>query len=382
VTRELRIAIDLRPLALDHGGGVGLFVSQVLEELSTRGCSFLGLSDRAIDSGVLPRAIPVLVGGRAGRRIRWEAGVLPGLLRSVDPAPDLYHAAWNHGVPRGLPFPSVVTIYDLIPWRVPEAVPWPKPARLHQFLYRRAVRSSARASVVISTISETSRKDIAALIPDVAARTEVTPCALPRWFTAADPARGFDYRRRFGGSAYWLYLGGFDPRKGISTLLDAMSRLSSEGITAPDLVLAGPRNEAADRHAADAARMGLRVHFPGYVPDAELPALFAGASLFVYPSVYEGFGIPLLFAMASGTPCVVSDGGSIPEVIGEAGIVFPAGDAAALAARLARAAAEPGSLSERAARGPERARRFSVDALAERMLRVYERAARSRAGSA
>jgi alpha-1,3-rhamnosyl/mannosyltransferase len=111
------------------------------------------------------------------------------------------------------------------------------------------------------------------------------------------------------------------------------------------------------------------------VPDADLAALFAGASLFVYPSRYEGFGIPPLLAMAAGTPLIVSDGGSLPEVVGDAATVVPAGDVLALAAALAKAAADPAGLGPAAARGRARAAAFTVEALAARTLRAYERAA-------
>jgi len=374
----LRIAIDLRPLALGPLTGVGLVVRQILEELPLRGCGFVGVSDRPVPG--LPMDLPVMVAPGRGR-IRWETRVLPGLLRRIHPPPDLYHATWNHGIPRGLPFPSVVTIHDLIPWMLPRAVPWPSPAWLHRLLYRRAVRAAARAAAVVVTVSETSRRDIAERIPEAAGRSVVVPNALPRWFAPA-PGSGGAFRERFGGRPYWLYLGGFDPRKGIDTLLEAMSRLPAGRTPLPDLVLAGALNDHARACEADARRRGLRVHFPGYVADSDLAALFAGASLFVYPSLYEGFGIPVLFAMAAGVPCVVSLGGSLPEVAAEAGLAFPAGDAASLAVLLERAVREPESFQPIADRGPGRARLFSVDALAERMIRVYERAAGRRAGSA
>ena len=116
-------------------------------------------------------------------------------------------------------------------------------------------------------------------------------------------------------------------------------------------------------------------------PDSELAALLGGAELFIYPSRYEGFGIPPLLAMALGTPCVVSDAGALPEVVGEAATLFPSGDAAALAERLRAAARDPGALAARSRLGKERAARFKVDLLAERMTRVYDAAAARRGGS-
>ena len=382
MTRPIRVAIDLRPLALPHVSGIGLLVEQLLEELPARGVEFVGVADRPVPAGRAPDAIPVRVAEGAGGRIRWESGALPRLLGSLDPAPDLFHATWNHGVPGRLPFPAILSLHDLIPWRHPDLVPWPRPAFLHRALYRRSVRRSARAAAAVITLSEASRRDIAARLPDVAGKVEVIPCAVPRWFRAAAPEEAAAARARFGGAPYWLYVGGFDPRKGIGDLLDALAIARAGGAALPAIVLAGAVNAEAEACRARAAATGVPVHFPGYVPDADLPALYAGASLFVYPSRSEGFGIPPLLAMAAGTPAIVSDGGSLPEVVGDAAVVVPAGDPRALAAALVRAAGDPASLRDGAARGRARAAEFTVAALAARTLRVYERAASRRGGSA
>jgi glycosyltransferase involved in cell wall biosynthesis len=370
VTR--RVAIDLRPLALESGGGIGLLVSQYLEEVPRRGVSYVGVSDRPVPAGRVPDGIPVHVTGSPGQRIRWERGFLPRLLASLDPRPDLFHATWNHGVPPGLPMPSVLSLHDLIPWRLPREVPWPRPAWLHRALYRSAIRASARRSSAIITLSEASRRDIAARIPDAAARVEVVPCAVPRWFVPAALSRVAENRRAFG-DPYWLYVGGFDPRKGLFSLIAAMAAAFPDG-NGPVLVLAGGRNDHQQACEAMAAALRVNVIFPGYIPDADLYALFAGAALFVYPSRYEGFGIPPLLALASGTPCITTDGGALPEVVGDDAVVVAAGDVKALAAALRRAAADPAPLRVMAARGRERASRFSLDALAERTLQAYERA--------
>jgi glycosyltransferase involved in cell wall biosynthesis len=321
----------------------------------------------------------VLVQESAGGRIRWEWNALPRLLRRIDPAPDLFHATWNHGIPKGLPFPSVLTIHDMIPWRFPGGVPWPWPAWLHQALYRHALSSSAHEAAAIVTVSEASRRDIELLLPQAAPQVEVVPNPLPRWFRPAEAAEGIAYRERLtGGRPYWLYLGGFDPRKAIPTLLAAISEAFPDRTSAPLLVLAGAQNAHARECEAMVHRLGLSARFPGYVPDSDLPALFAGASLFVYPSLHEGFGIPLLFAMAAGIPVVASGGGSVPEVVGDAGVIFQPGDATALAVLLRRAAADPSFLAPYAARGRERVGRFSAKEFGERMLRVYARAASGR----
>jgi len=381
VPRPIRVAIDLRPLARGPATGIGVILSQILEELTPRDFRFIGVSDRPAEPGAVPESIEVLVSGSGVGRIRWEAAELPRILRAIDPPPDLFHATWNHGVPDRLPFPSLLSLHDVIPWIMPGLVPWPKPALLHRWLYRRAVRASARRASAIVTLSETSRRDITSRMPEAASRIEVVPCAVPGWLRPATEGEIAASRSRYGGGPYWLYFGGFDPRKGVEILIEAMARAFPEGRGAPALVLAGTRHPLADRLARMADAGGLRAHWPGYLPDSELAALLGGAELFIYPSRYEGFGIPPLLAMALGTPCVVSDAGALPEVVGEAATLFPSGDVAALAERLRAAARDPGALAARSRLGKERAARFKVGLLAERMTRVYEAAAARRGGS-
>lgn len=374
MARPLRVAIDLRPLALDSGGGIGLLVAQIVEELSVRDVSFVGISDRPVPPERIPPSLPVWSAGGSGGRIRWESLVLPGVLRGLEPAPDLFHATWNHGVPRGLPFPSLLSLHDLIPWRFPGWVPWPFPAPLHRALYRRAVRDSARASARLVTLSEASRRDIVSAIPEAADRIEVIPCAIPRWFLPPAPEAVAAVRARFGGP-YWLYLGGFDPRKGVETLLGAAAALRGEGRALPPLVLAGAAGAGAREARRRAEPLGSGFHFPGFVPDHDLPALYGGASLFLYPSRAEGFGIPPLLAMAAGVPVVAADSGAVPEVLDGSGVIVPPGEVPALAAALRAILDDPSPLSDLRARGRARAAAFTVDALASRMRAAYERAA-------
>ncbi|HXF59478.1 MAG TPA: glycosyltransferase, partial [Candidatus Saccharimonadales bacterium] len=183
--RPIRVAIDLRPLARGPATGIGLLLTQILEEVAPRGFQFLGVTDRPLPSIPVTDAMEVRASGPGGGTVRWERGELPRLLRAIDPPPDLFHATWNHGVPPDLPFPSVLSLHDLIPWIAPRYVPWPWPAALHRWLYRDAVRSSARRAAWIVTLSEASRRDIGREIPEALEKVEVVPCAVPRWFRPA-----------------------------------------------------------------------------------------------------------------------------------------------------------------------------------------------------
>jgi glycosyltransferase involved in cell wall biosynthesis len=374
----------MRPLALDHVTGVGQVILQILEELRPAGVSFTGMAHRPVPAGRVPGDVRIVHESGRGGRIRWESAVLPRLLRAMDPHPDLHHATWNHGVPRNAPIPSVLTIHDVIPWIHPELVPWPRPAWLHRSLYRGAVRAGVRRAARVVADSEATLRDLLARVPEAAGKAEVVPVALPRWFRA-DPGHAEAARQRWNeGRPYWLYVGGFDPRKGIPDLLEAAAAVRSGAREAPlpEILLAGSPGPLAAEYDARARALGIAARFPGYVADEDLPALFSGATLFLYPSRYEGFGIPLLFAMASGVPVVASEAGSIPEVLGDAGLLYPAGDARALAERLQGAARDPAALRAAAVRGIARARDFSPQGFGERMLRVYERAASRPSGFA
>jgi len=381
VPSPIRVAIDLRPLARGPATGIGLLLTQILEELTPRGFEFLGVTDLPVPPTPATTTIEVRASGPGGGTVRWERNELPRLLRGIDPPPDLYHATWNHGVPPGLPFPSVLSLHDLIPWVKPRYVPWPRPAFLHRWLYRDQVRSSAQRAARIVTLSEASRRDIGERMPGVLSKVDVVPCAVPRWFRPASEEAAGAWRSRFGGD-YLLYFGGFDPRKGLDLLIQGMARAFADPGRAPAVVLAGAVNREAKELVRSAEALGLRVHLPGYVPDEDLASILGGAVLFVYPSRYEGFGIPPLLAMAAGTPSVVSDTPAVREVVGDAALLFPSGDATALGALLAVALQDSGVLAPLRERGKERAARFSVEALASRMIQVYERAASPRAGSA
>src|SRR5690349_19105551 len=277
----MRVAIDVRPLSLGEVTGVGLVVTTLVEELRTRGVDFVGITDRPMPPGRLPAEIPVVTTGAAGGRIRWESSALPRALRAIDPAPDLFHATWNHGVPGGLPFPSVLTVHDVIPWLLPHLVPWPSPAPVHRWLYRRALRASTRAAAVVMTDSEASLRDLVRVLPETASRTEAVPISLPRGFRALPPEAAPHSRAEWNeGRPYWLYLGGFDPRKGIDMLIGALAFAFPDRSHAPDLILAGGLNEVGHALRDQAERLGVRARFPGYVDDRDLPSLFAGATLF------------------------------------------------------------------------------------------------------
>jgi glycosyltransferase involved in cell wall biosynthesis len=202
----------------------------------------------------------------------------------------------------------------------------------------------------------------------------ITVCSpgAPSWTPRADP--------RPDGPV--LFVGTLEARKNVGTLLRAYARVRAAHRSAPPLVLVGRPTRDADEWLRIAEQPPLAgfVEFAGYVADERRRALFAHASMLVLPSYHEGFGIPVLEAMASGVPVVVSRRGALPEVAGDAGTLIDPDDEEALAAAILRYLTDPQAAREAAARGVRRAREYSWEASAQTLYDAYVRAiARRRA---
>lgn len=193
-----------------------------------------------------------------------------------------------------------------------------------------------------------------------------------------DAARLAAARERYGiAGRYLLYVGTLQPRKNLARVLDAFSRIAGQpGAAGVQLVLAGKRGWLYDDLFAQVKRLGLaeRVFFPGYIPDEDLPALQSGALAFVFPSLYEGFGIPVLEAGACGVPVITSNTSSLPEVAGDAALLVDPHDIDAIAAAMLRLVEDDALRAELARRGLENVKRFSWEKCAQETLAVLEEA--------
>ena len=224
----------------------------------------------------------------------------------------------------------------------------------------------------VVTDSLCSQRDILRLLPITEDRvTVVNPGVDTQWFAPAA-------RRDEGAGArpYVFCVAGDDPSKNVETLIDAFARLSQPVRERYDLVLAGDVRKRAglsDR----VARLGLtdRVLFPGPVSDERLLHLYRQARLFVFPSRYEGFGLPVLEAMACGCPVIASNASSLPEVVGDAGVLVEPDDVEGLSRELFSLLSDEGRWEDLRKRGLVRARQFSWDETARRMIEVYRRVA-------
>jgi glycosyltransferase involved in cell wall biosynthesis len=270
--------------------------------------------------------------------------------------------------------PTVVTVHDLIPMVLP-AYRGSAPVRA----YTRLVAAGARRADAIIADSEWSKRDIIAHLKVAPQRVHVIPLAAGPQFQPATPEEIAGVRARHNlPDRYVLYLGGFDRRKNVPALLQAFARLQA----GPNLglVIAGRLPARDTAFTPDprriAAQLGIEksVVFPGWIDEREKPALYSAAELFAFPSAYEGFGLPVLEAMACGSPVVTSTASSLPEVAGDAAVTVDPHDVTAVAQAMATVLGDAERRQAMREAGLAQAGRFSWQRTAKATLRVYRQA--------
>jgi glycosyltransferase involved in cell wall biosynthesis len=269
-------------------------------------------------------------------------------------------------------------VHDLIPFRFPALTPW-RYRNAFRLLMRRAIRVADR----IIAVSESTRGDLVELLHAPPKRITVVPeAADARFHPIEDRAAFAPVRLRYAlPGRFLLFVGLLEPKKNVGGLLHAVARLKRTGRWPGDLrlVVVGDRGWAVGTLPQQVRTLELEgiVRFLGHVPDADLPLLYGAAEAFVFPSLYEGFGLPVLEAMACGTPVVASTRGSLPEVAGDAAVLVDPDRPESLAEGIARVVGDPALREECRDRGLRRARAFSWRRTAEATLDVYRQAARN-----
>jgi len=298
-------------------------------------------------------------------RLPWEQTVLP--LKLKRKRIDVYHGA-GFVVPLVKTCAQVVTIYDMTFQLMP------KRHSLHKRLYFRAmIPAMVKGSDRVIATSESTKRDILGFVRVEKEKICVIHLGVAgRFEPVRDGERLAEIREKYNlPREFILFVGVIEPRKNLETLVDAY--LADSLSDRFDLVLAGSLGwdySGLVRKIAS-SRVRGRVRMPGYVADADLPALYSAATAFVYPSLYEGFGLPPLEAMACGTPVITSSVSSLPEVVGEAAILVDPKDVGALASALQRILKDRQLREELSRRGRERAKLFTWDQTAEKTLEVY-----------
>lgn len=287
----------------------------------------------------------------------------------------VYHSTEPWAIPRSRNFRTVVTCHDLIPLRFPAHYMNRKHASWRTyFTWVRATGIYRRFDRVIA-ISEATKRDLVELlgVPEERIRVVYNGVDHDQFTPIESDAARTEARHRLGlPDRFVLYLGGYDHRKNIEALVASFGLLASRDA---HLVLAGGMTRHMRRdfeERARAAGVSGRVHIWGYVDDRDLPALYANAAAFVYPSLAEGFGLQVLEAMALGCPVITSNVSSLPEIAGEAGLLVDPEDPRAIAAALQRVLDDGRLADELRARGRARVAQFSWDRCAAETAAVYE----------
>ena len=264
--------------------------------------------------------------------------------------------------------PTAVVVYDLVPF-VDRANAKTSSARIEQATIRPALRRAA----ALPCISEATRADLVRLFPHAGRKASVIPLAADPAFSAPVAAPGHP---ALEGKPYVLAVGTLEPRKNLERLITAWSAMDEGARAGHVLALVGPIGWDAAPILAAARDNGAQLL--GRVSEDELRALYAGASAFAYPSLYEGFGLPILEAMAAGAPVVTSNVSSLPEVAGDAALLVDPRDPAAIGAALTRLLSDPALADDLRTRGHARAAAFSWERTARETLGLLRAIAPSR----
>jgi glycosyltransferase involved in cell wall biosynthesis len=265
---------------------------------------------------------------------------------------------------------TLVTVHDLSFIRYPQCAD----ANLRAYLNKVVPRSVYRADLVLAD-SQSTKDDLVELLGVDASRIEVVyPGVEERFRPIEDQAHLQGVRERYSlPPRFILGLGTLQPRKNFIHLIEAFADLRF-AICDLHLVIAGGKGWLYEEIFATVEQLGLeeKVIFPGFVADEHLPAIYNLADLFVFPSLYEGFGLPPLEALACGTPVITSDASSLPEVVGEAGLMVEATDVEALAEAMKQALGDAALREGMIVKGMKQAKKFTWEKTAAKLLSLYE----------
>ena len=363
----VRVSLDASAIP-DPAGGAGRYVLALATALAARDDVELTVICRTADAARWPVPVSATAPALRPLRLAWEQVGLPKVVRGLDVA---VHHGPHYTMPLALGRPAVVTVHDLSFFTHPE---WHQ--RTKVTLFRSAIRVAAARATAIVAVSSTTAGLLAELVRPHGPVRVIPHGVDHEMFHAHDAGDDAQARARYGVvGPYVAFLGTIEPRKDVPTLVRAFDTLAGDH---PDLslVLAGARGwgAAAVEAAIAAARHRDRIRLLGYVPDDAMPALLRGAAAVCYPSLEEGFGLPVLEALACGAPVVTTAGTVMEEVAAGAAVLARPADVASLADALRRALAGDDA-GDRRRLGLEVAARHTWAASAAAHVEVYRAAA-------
>ncbi len=373
----MRITIDYTP-ALRQTAGIGRYTRGLvaaLAEIDRANDYNLFCAGEAPDRKTWPENFTVRVSKVPARWLTagWHRLRLPLPAERLAGDCDIFHSP-DFSLPPLRSARGVVTVHDLSFLRLPEHAD----PGLRDYLEKSVPQAVARAHRVLAD-SENTRRDLIELLNVAADKISVVPAGVEtRFRPVRDTVKLAEVRARYGLPDWFiLFVGTLEPRKNLARLIAAYGQMRRQTGLPHALVLAGKPGWLYQGIYDQVAEEGLNEHvrFPGFIADADLPAAYTLADLLAFPSLYEGFGLPPLEAMACGTPVVCSDNSSLPEAVGSAALLVDATDVDALADAMARVLGNASLRVRLGDLGRAQAARFTWDAAARKLLEAYQLAA-------
>lgn len=367
----MRIAIDARGVNWYSGTGIGTYTSQIIKHM---------LKDDIENSYLLywwgenykdfyKDNVSISIASKKHRKF-FEEHFFPECLKNN--CIDVYHVPQNGiGLPQKKSCSYISTIHDLIPYIMPETV---GKGYLKRFIT--AMPQIVQNSDTIITVSEFSKKDIIRIFNVDDDKIKVTHLAAEDYFRPIDKEKSkYFLKNKYNiESDFILYVGGFSPRKNVRSILVAFSRIYQSLSKDYKVLILG---SASDDHSylmtlCESLNISDNVIFTGYVPYEDLPYFYNSCNVFVYPSLYEGFGLPPLEAMSCGIPVITSNIASIPEVVGDSALLINPFDTEELKIALEKVLENPALSEELSKLGYARSKLFNWEKTASETLKIYE----------
>lgn len=370
----MRIGIDGRAAKWYRGTGIGTYTYELVNSLNSvdnKNDYLVFMPDNCKDSLNLNSNFIQANITEAAEGGFWDVVNIPNILK--DYKIDLYHVPQNGiGLPVEKDCPFLITLHDVIPFKMPETV-----SKSYLKIFKENIPSIIERCDGIVTVSDYSKKDIVETLNFPEEKIFVTYLANEDIYMPIDKILSrYIIKKNYSiTDKYILYVGGFSPRKNILGLIEAFSILMEKYHENIKLVIAGRKGSSYETYKIRAEELNIddKVLFPGFIALDDLPYLYNASELFIYPSFYEGFGLPPIEAMACGVPVIASDTTSIPEIAGDSARLIDPCNTSDMAEAMLNVLQDEKLRNELIEKGLKRSRQLSWKNTAKQMLNVYEK---------